>query len=114
VVFTAGIAEAKSKGRGEECISQNLRILRARNGRQVILFFTNSQRKEKKKYITVPRKYLYTCPTARAVLHTLQLLLSLGLSSPARERERESQLKHAQKLVLVPLVERMGIHELTN
>ncbi|KAI1613544.1 hypothetical protein EDD37DRAFT_571251, partial [Exophiala viscosa] len=54
VVFTAGIAEAKSKGRGEECISQNLRILRAKNGRQVILFFTNSQRKEKKKYITIP------------------------------------------------------------
>jgi hypothetical protein len=112
VVFTAGIAEAKSKGRGEECISQNLRILRARNGRQVILFFTNSQRKEKKKYITVPRKYLYTCPTAGAVLQILRLLLSLGLSTPARERE--SQLKHAQKLVLVPLEERMGIHELTN
>jgi cobalamin biosynthesis protein CbiD len=57
VVFTAGIAEAKSKGRGEECISQNLRILRAKNGRQVILFFTNSQRKEKKRYITIPREY---------------------------------------------------------
>lgn len=57
VIFTAGIAEAKSKGRGEECISQNLRILRAKNGRQVILFFTNSQRKEKKRYITIPREY---------------------------------------------------------
>ncbi|KIX06730.1 uncharacterized protein Z518_04706 [Rhinocladiella mackenziei CBS 650.93] len=54
VVFTAGIAEAKSKGRGEECISQNLRILRARNGRQIILFFANSQRKEKKRYISIP------------------------------------------------------------
>ncbi|KIW17857.1 hypothetical protein PV08_05052 [Exophiala spinifera] len=57
IVFTAGIAEAKSKGRGEECISQNLRVLRGRTGRQVILFFTNSQRRERKKYITIPRKY---------------------------------------------------------
>lgn len=55
VIFTAGIAEAKSKGRGEECISQNLRILRARTGKQVILFFANSQRKEKKRYVTIPR-----------------------------------------------------------
>jgi len=54
VMFTAGVAEAKSKGRGEECISQNLRILRSRTGRQVILFFANSQRKEKKRYISVP------------------------------------------------------------
>ncbi|KIW26583.1 uncharacterized protein PV07_09666 [Cladophialophora immunda] len=54
VIFTAGIAEAKSKGRGEECISQNLRILRSRTGRQIILFFANSQRKEKKRYITIP------------------------------------------------------------
>lgn len=58
IVFTAGIAEAKSKGRGEECISQNLRILRGRNGRQIILFFANSQRRERKKYITIPRKYI--------------------------------------------------------
>ncbi|KIW62083.1 hypothetical protein PV05_02134 [Exophiala xenobiotica] len=86
VVFTAGIAEAKSKGRGEECISQNLRILRARNGRQVILFFTNSQRKEKKRYITIPRKYLYTCPTTRAILQLLPLPLRLGLSTPVREQ----------------------------
>ena len=56
VLFTAGIAEAKSKGRGEECISQNLRILRSRTGKQTILFFANSQRKEKKRYISVPRK----------------------------------------------------------
>ena len=56
VVFTAGIAEAKSKGRGEECISQNLRILLARNGRQIIIFFANSQRKEKKRYVSIPRK----------------------------------------------------------
>lgn len=56
IIFTAGMAEAKSKGRGEECISQNLRILRTRGGRQVILFFANSQRKEKKRYISIPRK----------------------------------------------------------
>ncbi|EXJ71170.1 uncharacterized protein A1O5_06164 [Cladophialophora psammophila CBS 110553] len=65
VVFTAGIAEAKSKGRGEECISQNLRILRSRTGKQIILFFANSQRKEKKRYITVPREYPPTTQHAR-------------------------------------------------
>ncbi|KAG2420918.1 hypothetical protein HFD88_000532 [Aspergillus terreus] len=54
LVFIAGIAEAKSKGRGEECISQNLRILRGYNGKQVILFFANSQRKELKRYVSIP------------------------------------------------------------
>ncbi|OOO14183.1 hypothetical protein OAory_01027780 [Aspergillus oryzae] len=54
LVFIAGIAEAKSKGRGEECISQNLRILRGYNGKQVILFFANSQRKELKRYVSLP------------------------------------------------------------
>ncbi|KAB8239584.1 hypothetical protein ETB97_006297 [Aspergillus alliaceus] len=54
LIFIAGIAEAKSKGRGEECISQNLRILRGYNGRQVLLFFANSQRKELKRYVSVP------------------------------------------------------------
>ncbi|RMZ79495.1 hypothetical protein DV738_g3287, partial [Chaetothyriales sp. CBS 135597] len=54
VLFVAGIAQAKSKGRGEECISQNLRVLRSRSGRQIILFFANSQRKEAKKYVSVP------------------------------------------------------------
>jgi hypothetical protein len=54
LVFVAGIAEAKSKGRGEECISQNLRILRTKTGRQTILFFANSQRNEKKRYVLIP------------------------------------------------------------
>ncbi|RHZ57669.1 uncharacterized protein CDV56_102536 [Aspergillus thermomutatus] len=54
LVFIAGIAEAKSKGRGEECISQNLRILRGPNGKQVMLFFANSQRKELKRYVSIP------------------------------------------------------------
>jgi hypothetical protein len=62
VIFTAGIAEAKSKGRGEECISQNLRILRSRTGKQTILFFANSQRKEKKRYISIPRKFFDNVP----------------------------------------------------
>ncbi|RMD42613.1 hypothetical protein DV735_g2506, partial [Chaetothyriales sp. CBS 134920] len=53
VLFVAGIAQAKSKGRGEECISQNLRVLQSRSGRQIILFFANSQRKEAKKYVSV-------------------------------------------------------------
>ena len=53
IMFCAGLAEAKSK-RGEECISQNLRILKARSGRQIMIFFANSQRKEKRKYVSVP------------------------------------------------------------
>lgn len=53
IVLCAGLAEAKSK-RGEECISQNLRVLRARDGRQVMILFANSQRKEKRKYISIP------------------------------------------------------------
>ncbi|KAL4862760.1 hypothetical protein BDV12DRAFT_178412 [Aspergillus spectabilis] len=54
LVFIAGIAEAKSKGRGEECISQNLRILRGHSGKLVMLFFANSQRKEMKRYVSIP------------------------------------------------------------
>jgi hypothetical protein len=81
VVFTAGMAEAKSKGRGEECISQNLRILRAKSGRQVILFFTNSQRKEKKRYITIPRKSSAWQP-ARAVSNTWHLARKVGRAAP--------------------------------
>ncbi|ODM23060.1 hypothetical protein SI65_00649 [Aspergillus cristatus] len=54
LVFIAGIAEAKSKGRGEECISQNLRILQDHNGKQVMLFFANSLRREGKRYVSIP------------------------------------------------------------
>ena len=53
VIFCAGLAEAKSK-RGEECISQNLRVFKARNGHQTMIIFANSQRKEKRKYISIP------------------------------------------------------------
>lgn len=54
LVFIAGIAEAKSKGRGEECISQNLRVLQNPNGQQTMLFFANSQRREAKRYVSIP------------------------------------------------------------
>ena len=54
LVFVAGIAEAKSKGRGEECISQNLRIFKTKSGKQSILLFANSQRKDKKRYMSIP------------------------------------------------------------
>jgi hypothetical protein len=53
----AGIAEAKSKGRGEECISQNMRLLRGRHDRMVLLFFANSQRKDRKRYVSVPCEF---------------------------------------------------------
>ena len=48
------MAEAKSKGRGEECISQNLRILRGHNNKRVILYFANSQRGQFKRYVSIP------------------------------------------------------------
>ncbi|KAJ6095540.1 hypothetical protein N7486_006286 [Penicillium sp. IBT 16267x] len=54
IMFIGGMAEAKSKGRGEEGISQNLRILRGHNGKRVMLFFANSQRKELKRYVSIP------------------------------------------------------------
>ncbi|KAL2012432.1 hypothetical protein VTN00DRAFT_5150 [Thermoascus crustaceus] len=54
LVFIGGVAEAKSKGRGEECISQNLRVFRDRHNKHFILFFANSQRREKKRYISIP------------------------------------------------------------
>ena len=50
------MAEAKSKGRGEECISQNLRILRGHNGKRVMLYFANSQRGALKRYVSIPRE----------------------------------------------------------
>ncbi|KAJ5145258.1 hypothetical protein N7448_002650 [Penicillium atrosanguineum] len=54
MMFIGGMAEAKSKGRGEECISQNLRILRGHNGKRVMLFFANSQRGGLKRYVSIP------------------------------------------------------------
>jgi flavin reductase (DIM6/NTAB) family NADH-FMN oxidoreductase RutF len=60
LLFVAGVEVAKSKGRGEECISQNLRILRAKNGRRTIVLFANSQRKERKGYILIPCEFSHT------------------------------------------------------
>ncbi|KAK5106997.1 hypothetical protein LTS08_001122 [Lithohypha guttulata] len=54
VIFAAGVAEISSKGRGEEAISQNIRVCRQKNGSLNLLFFANSQRKEKKRYLSVP------------------------------------------------------------
>lgn len=54
VLFAAGVAEISSKGRGEEAISQNIRICRQKSGSLSLLFFANSQRKEKKRYHSVP------------------------------------------------------------
>lgn len=53
VLFVAGIAEIVSKGRGEEAISQCLRICRYTNGVLCLLFFANSQRKEKRRYTAI-------------------------------------------------------------
>lgn len=59
LVFIGGMAEAKSKGRGEECISQNLRILRGQNNKRVMLYFANSQRGGLKRYVSLPRETLF-------------------------------------------------------
>lgn len=70
MIFIGGMAEAKSKGRGEECISQNLRILRGQNGKRVMLFFANSQRGGLKRYVSIPRKIpvpIYPPPTSSRV-----------------------------------------------
>ena len=54
IIFVAGIAEITSKGRGEEAISQNLRVCKYNNDNLHILYFANSQRKEKRRYIAIP------------------------------------------------------------
>ncbi|KKK24482.1 hypothetical protein AOCH_006269 [Aspergillus ochraceoroseus] len=72
LVFIAGIAEAKSKGRGEECISQNLRILRGHSGKLVLLFFANSQRKERKRYVSIPQSITPGKNSRRPVVLQLQ------------------------------------------
>lgn len=51
LLLAAGVAEISSKGRGEEAISQNVRICRSATGATNILFFPNSQRKELKRYV---------------------------------------------------------------
>lgn len=64
LVFIGGVTEAKFKGRGEECVSQNLRVLRGRNGNHVLLFFANSQRQGPKRYVSIPRE----CGQVRSIL----------------------------------------------
>lgn len=51
--FVAGVAEISSKGRGEEAISQNLRICKTAGGQMSLLFFANAQRKGQKRYLTL-------------------------------------------------------------
>lgn len=53
LLFVAGVAEVSSKGRGEEAISQNLRVLKSKTGSISIVYFANSQRKEKKRYTSI-------------------------------------------------------------
>lgn len=54
IVFTGGVAEITSKVRGDEAISQNLRVCRYSNGRIILLFFANAQKPDRKRYITIP------------------------------------------------------------
>ncbi|KAJ9662056.1 hypothetical protein H2198_001598 [Neophaeococcomyces mojaviensis] len=53
LLLVAGVAEISSKGRGEEAISQNLRVWKSKTGSSNLLYFANSQRKEKKRYTSL-------------------------------------------------------------
>lgn len=55
LIFIAGVLKAKSKGRGEECISQNIRVTQSTTGRKTLLFFANAQRSSDKRYVSIPR-----------------------------------------------------------
>lgn len=91
------MAEAKSKGRGEECISQNLRILRGHNGKRVMLFFANSQRRELKRYVSIPCKLVHfyrgprsTTPVTVTLLTTL--VNCIGSIKPPKKAGRPALL----------------------
>jgi hypothetical protein len=90
LVFIGGMAEAKSKGRGEECISQNLRILRGHNGKRVMLFFANSQRRELKRYVSIPREFNFY-PDRSSITVTLlitRLVNCIGGIKPPKKAGR--------------------------
>jgi hypothetical protein len=70
LVFIGGMAEAKSKGRGEECISQNLRILRGQNNKRVMLYFANSQRGGLKRYVSLPRESFFLFRLGSSAMYT--------------------------------------------
>lgn len=90
LIFIGGMAEAKSKGRGEECISQNLRILRGHNGKRVMLFFANSQRRELKRYVSIPREFRFD--PATATLLTARLVNCIGSIKPPKKAGRPALL----------------------
>lgn len=56
LIFIAGISKIKSKGRGEECISQNIRLCKNPSGRKTLMYFANSQRGDGKRYVSIPRR----------------------------------------------------------
>lgn len=76
IIFVGGLAEAKSKGRGEECISQNLRVLRPRGGgKTIMIFYTNSQRGERRKYISIPLNAITDIESGRKARHPITIKL---------------------------------------
>lgn len=76
VLFVAGVAEITSKGRGEEAISQNLRVCRTNNGRMSLLFFANSQRKEKKHYWSIAVNDIESYEVPKKATKPVQLKLA--------------------------------------
>lgn len=85
------MAEAKSKGRGEECISQNLRILRGHNGKRVMLYFANSQRGALKRYVSIPRESSLFFLT----LHFLSLVVQRDVETLAQAPSSPGNLNFA-------------------
>lgn len=55
VMFAAGVAEIRTKGRGEEATSQNLRVCKTPAGTTSVLYFANSLRRDqnRKVYVSV-------------------------------------------------------------
>lgn len=55
VIFAAGVAEIRTKGRGEEATSQNLRVCKTPVGTTSLLYFANSLRRDQnqKGYVSI-------------------------------------------------------------
>lgn len=75
VIFVAGVAEINSKVRGYEAISQNLRVCRKANGAINLLFFPNSQKADKKRYLSIPMDAIDYCEAPKKSNKPLKLKL---------------------------------------
>lgn len=84
VLFVAGVAEIVSKGRGEEAISQNLRLCRSSTGKLSLLYFANSQRKERKRYMSLPVDAINSVEPPKKSSKPVQMKLAPSSELPAQ------------------------------